>query len=25
MQFLQEIYETLTKQIPEATDTAASG
>jgi hypothetical protein len=25
MQFLQEIYETLQKQIPEATDTAASG
>jgi hypothetical protein len=25
MQFLQEIYETLTKQIPEATDTASSG
>jgi hypothetical protein len=25
MQFLQEIYETLKEQIPEATDTAASG
>jgi hypothetical protein len=25
MQFLQTIYETLQKQIPEATDTAASG
>ena len=25
MQFLQEIYETLQKQIPEATDTTASG
>jgi hypothetical protein len=25
MQFLQTIYETLKEQIPEATDTAASG